>query len=91
VISEDTRNEVADDVTVIPIFSRGSLGPTHVPIGAGRGGIRKPSVLFCEEITTIERGFLARGPWGGRVDDDLLGAVVRAVRRAIGETVPEPK
>lgn len=90
VISTNVRNRLADDVTVIPIFSRGSIGPTHVPLAAGQGGLKKESVLFCEEMTTIDRRFVARGPWGDRVEDDVLRMVVRAVRRAIGEAVPEP-
>jgi len=90
VISTDVRNRLADDVTVIPIFSRGSIGPTHIQLAAGQGGLKRASVLFCEEVTTIERRFVARGPWGGQVEDDVLRAIVRAVRRAIGEAVPEP-
>ena len=90
VISTDVRNRLADDVLVIPIFSRGSIGPTHIPLAAGQGGIKKASVLFCEELTTIDRRYVARGPWGGPVDDDVLRSVVRGVRRAVGEAVPEP-
>ncbi len=82
--------ELADDVTVVPIFSGGAIGPTHIALPAGQGGIRKASVLFCEEIATIDRRFLARGPWGERVDAELLDVVVRGIRRSIGETVPEP-
>ena len=90
VISSDYRNQVADDVIVVPIFSIGADSPTHVRIARGEGGIKKDSVLFCEELTTLELGFLVRGPWGPPVDAGVLRSVVRAVRRAIGETVPEP-
>ncbi len=90
VVSDDTRNSVADHVIVVPIFSRGAIGPTHVALDPGQGGVRKPSVLFCEEIATVDLRFLARGPWGARVDDELLDSVVRGIRRSIGETVPEP-
>jgi mRNA-degrading endonuclease toxin of MazEF toxin-antitoxin module len=91
VISADARNDVADDLIVIPIFSRGAIGPTHVALPHGEGGIRKSSVLFCEEVTTIDSQFIARGPWGARISDVRLDAVVRGVRRSIGETVPEPE
>jgi mRNA-degrading endonuclease toxin of MazEF toxin-antitoxin module len=90
VVSHDVRNRLADDVIVIPIFSQGAAGPTHVPLPRGQGGIRHDSVLFCEEITTVHRDFLVRGPWGPKVDRHLLAAVVRAVRRALGEALPEP-
>ena len=90
VISEDIRNSVTDDVIVVPIFSRGRLGPTRVALPAGTGGVPHDSVLFTEEITTIDRQFLARGPLGTPVPASLLDEVVRAVRRALGDVVPEP-
>jgi mRNA-degrading endonuclease toxin of MazEF toxin-antitoxin module len=90
VVSADVRNRIADDVMVVPIFSNGADGPTHVRLARGSGGIKKNSVLFCEELTTLDRDSLTRGPWGTPVASDVLGAVLRAVRRALGETVPEP-
>ena len=90
VVSENVRNTVRDDLIVVPVFSRGRLGPTRVPIPAGAGNISSDSVLFCEEITTLDRDFLASGPLGPPIDGLRMDAVVRAIRRAIGEVVPEP-
>ena len=90
VVSADIRNRIADDVMVVPIFSQGAIGPTHVRLARGSGGIKKNSVLFCEELTTLDRDFLTHGPLGAPVASEILGAVLRAVRRALGETVPEP-
>lgn len=64
VISANTRNRLCDDVVVIPIFSQGRRGPTRVPIAAGVGGLDRDSVLFYEEITTIDRDFLGAGSLG---------------------------
>ena len=89
IVSADVRNRLADDVIVVPIFSRGAAGPTHVDLGRGAGGIKKDSVLFCEEVTTVDRDFLRTGPWGSPVGTEVLDRVIRAVRRALGETVPE--
>lgn len=89
VISADERNRTEDDVVVVPIFSRGAIGPTHVPIRAGVGGLAHDSVIFCEEISTLDLEFLREGPLGGSVPDSLLQRVVRAVRIAIGD-VPMP-
>jgi len=89
VVSEDIRNELTDDVIVIPVFSRGTLGPTRVTLPAGSGGIRHGGVLFCEEITTIDRDFLRRGPLGPPIEAPLLEQVCRGIRRAVGEVVPE--
>jgi mRNA interferase MazF len=90
VISEDVRNRVRDDLLVIPIFSTGRSGPTRVALPSGQGGLRRTGLLFCEEITTIDRSFLYRGPLGSRVSSVVLDAVLHAVRRAIGDVVLRP-
>lgn len=90
VVSADVRNRIADDLIVVPIFSLGAAGPTHVRLARGSGGIKKDSVLFCEAITTLDRDFLTRGPWGDPVAPDVIAAVIRAVRRSLEETVAEP-
>jgi len=87
-VSEDIRNHLRDDVMVVPVFSRGRSGPTRVTIAAGVGGLRRDCVLFCEELTTIDKDFLVRGPLGERVPATLTTAVVRAIRRAVGEYLP---
>jgi mRNA-degrading endonuclease toxin of MazEF toxin-antitoxin module len=88
-VSVDERNQAEDDVVVVPVFSRGEIGPTHLSIRGGVGGLNHDSVLFCEEITTLDVGFLNEGPLGARVPESLLRRVVRAVRIAIGD-VPMP-
>jgi mRNA-degrading endonuclease toxin of MazEF toxin-antitoxin module len=60
-----------------------------VTLPARSSGLRDNSVIFCEEITTIDRDFLARGPVGS-LSPKLMEAVVRSIQRAIGEVVPEP-
>ncbi len=83
VLSVDARNRATDDLIVIPIFSTGRLGPTRVPIAAGIGGVAHDSVLFCEEITTIDRDYLDMGPLGSRVPESLLAQVLLAVHHAL--------
>lgn len=85
VVSTDERNQLADDVTVVPLFSRGEIGPTRVPIRRGTGGLDHDSVIFCEEITTLDVGFLAEGPLGEPVPESLLHRAVRAIRIAVGD------
>lgn len=87
IVSNDVRNRTEDDVLVVPIFSLGRIGPTHVPVRVGVGGLDHDSVLFCEEITTLDMDFLGEGPLGDRVPDALLRRVVRGVRIAIGDVV----
>jgi mRNA-degrading endonuclease toxin of MazEF toxin-antitoxin module len=85
VVSADARDRARDHVIVVPIFSQGRLGPTRVPLPAPGTGLPHDSVLFCEELTTIDRDFLASGGPRGRVGAELLAQVVLAVRRAIGD------
>jgi mRNA-degrading endonuclease toxin of MazEF toxin-antitoxin module len=90
IVSTDARNRQADDAVVVPLFSRGAIGPTRVFLESGVGGVGHASVLFCEEITTLDQDILRGGPLGPRVPEELLSRIVRAVRRALGEVVPEP-
>jgi len=90
VVSDDVRNRMTDDLIVVPLFSRGRLGPTRVPLLAGAAGLDRESIVFCEEITTIDRDFLKRGPLGERLPQPEMDAVVRGIMRAVGEVVPEP-
>ncbi|MBV9357387.1 MAG: type II toxin-antitoxin system PemK/MazF family toxin [Chloroflexi bacterium] len=85
VISEDARNRARDHVIGVPIFSQGRLGPTRLAIPADSTGLRHESVLFCEELTTIDTDFLTDDGPRGRVGPELLTQVVVAVRRAIGD------
>jgi len=85
VISADARNRARDHVIVVPIFSQGRLGLTRLPIPAAGAGLHHDSVLFCEELTTIDTDFLTADGPRGRVGPDLLAQVILAVRRAIGD------
>jgi hypothetical protein len=90
IISENRRNRASDDYLVIPAFSSGNLGPTRVFLPAEQGGVEHDSILFCDEIVCLDMEFISieDGPQGGIVDEDILEAVVIAVRRAIGDVVP---
>ncbi len=90
VISADERNAAEDDVIVVPIFTRGTIGPTRIPMRGGVGGLDHDSVLFCEEITTLEMDLFSEGPLGDPVPEALLRRAVRAVRIAIGD-MPLPE
>jgi mRNA-degrading endonuclease toxin of MazEF toxin-antitoxin module len=89
IVSSDGRNWNTDDVIAVPIFRNRQLGPTRVAISAGVGGLVYDSVLTCEEIITLRHDFLERGPLGPPAPGPLLDRVVRAIRRAVGEVVPE--
>lgn len=85
VISENTRNQHAPNLLVIPIFTSAPGGPTRVHIQAGQGGVRHDSVLMCDQLITVLRGDLVRGPLGPSVPVSILEAAVTAIRVAVGD------
>lgn len=87
IVSENRRNAALDHAIVVPLFSWGNAGPTRVPLRRGVGGLPHDSVLFCEEITTLDYRALEGGPLGEPVPQALLDLVVVSVRRAIGDVV----
>lgn len=58
VISMDARNRLADEVLVIPASTTLRLAPTHVRLKKGTGGLRRDSVLKCEQVTTLPKRHL---------------------------------
>jgi mRNA-degrading endonuclease toxin of MazEF toxin-antitoxin module len=90
VISVDVRNALRDHVIVVPLFSAGRPGPTRVALPAPLGGLDHDSVLFCDEVTTLHHEFMSERPLGAPVPGRILRDVVKAVRRALGDVVPEP-
>jgi mRNA interferase MazF len=87
IVSIDVRNRLAGDVIVVPLSTNLRPLPTHVLLPAGVGGQRKDSMAKCEQVTTLDKRLLVRGPFGGGVPEPLLAQVVRGIRRAIGEVL----
>jgi mRNA interferase MazF len=87
VVSPDYRNDLAHDVIIIPCSTRLRPAPTHVPLRRGEGGLAEPSVLKCEQITTLDKAEVHE-PLGKPLPASVLRAVERAILRAIGVPVP---
>jgi len=75
------------NVIIVPIYTRGAIDPRHVPIRQGMGGIPHDSILFCEEVSSLDRSLVVDGPYGRPVPEVLLDEVIIGVRRAIGDVV----
>ena len=84
VVSVNARNRLADDVLAIPASTTLKPAPTHVRLRKGTGGVRKDSVLKCEQITTLPKRLLSESALGGPLSPVLLSEVERGVLRAIG-------
>lgn len=56
IVSDDIHNNSpADLVTVLPITSTQSKIPSHVKINPPEGGLKKPSVIKCDQIRTVSK------------------------------------
>ena len=92
VISPNVRNELANDVLVVPCSTNRppvvSTAPTHVRLRRGEGGLPEASVLKCEQITTLHKVDVRAQALGGPVPATKVLEVERAILRAIGVPVP---
>ena len=87
VVSPDIRNRLANDVIVVPLSSVLREAPTHVGLRAREGGLPRPSMAKCEQITTLRRDRLVPRPLGGNLAPARMVAIEKAVLRAIGVPV----
>lgn len=87
VVSPDSRNRLAGDVIVVPVSSVLREAPTHVRLRAREGGLERPSMAKCEQITTLRRDRLAPRPIGGNLAPGRMVEVEKAILRAIGVPV----
>jgi mRNA interferase MazF len=56
IVSVDSFNSgLSGLVVVLPITSRIRPLPLHVPINPPEGGLRRPSVILCDAIRSIDR------------------------------------
>ena len=83
VLSPDRRNERATSVVVVPCSTTLRMGPWHVLLRRGEGGLPAPSMLKCENVTTIDKALLDPRPIGGAVTDRRLDEVRAAILRAL--------
>jgi mRNA interferase MazF len=84
VVSLDVRNRLANDAIVVPLSTTLRPAPTHVELPAGEGGLKETSMAKCEQITTLDKSFLIRGPFAGTISPSLMQEIEKAIQRAIG-------
>ena len=87
VVSMDVRNRLANDVIVVPLTTTLRPAPTHVHLSAGEGGLKGDSMAKCEQVTTLDKSFLLRGPFAGKIKPSLMQEIEKAIQRAIGMIV----
>lgn len=84
IVSMDVRNRLASDLIVVPLSTNLRPAPTHVEFPAGEGGLKETSMAKCEQVTTLDKSFLVRGPFAGTISASLMREIEKAIQRAIG-------
>ncbi len=82
IIQNDLGNRFSPTVIVLPLTSRMGKTPlrTHVPIQPPQGGVRKPSIILCEQVRTLEKSRLSR--YLGSLSAEKMNLVERALNAA---------
>jgi len=89
VLSPAARNERAGDVIIAPLSTVLRDGPWHVRLRKGEAGVTQPSVIKCEQITTLRKEIISSVPLGNALSGARMRSVEMAVLRAIGVPVRE--
>ena len=84
IVSLDVRNRLANDVIAVPISTTLRTSPTHVELTKGEGGLDQTSMAKCEQITTLHKTFLIRGPFSETISPKMMTEVEKAIQRAVG-------
>ena len=84
VVSLDIRNKLANDIIVVPLSTNLRASPTHVLLQEGEGGLLKASMAKCEQVTTIDKSLLIRGPFAGKVSNEKMEEIEKSMMIAIG-------
>ena len=89
IIQNDLGNRFSPTVIILPLTSQQGKRPlaTHVPLSPPQGGIRKPSVILCEQVRTLEKSRLL---WlMGHLKTEKMALVERALQAAVGAAKEE--
>lgn len=79
IVQNDRGNRYSPTVIVVPLTSseRKPGLPTHVNLPGGLGGLKKSSVVLCEQVRTLEKTRLTR--YMGSLDAETLKEVEKAL------------
>ena len=84
VVSLDIRNKLANDIIVVPLSTNLKQSPTHVLLQEGEGELSNASMAKCEQVTTIDKQLLATGPFAGKIGNEKIKEIEKAIMIAIG-------
>ncbi|MDD6683321.1 MAG: type II toxin-antitoxin system PemK/MazF family toxin [Clostridiales bacterium] len=83
IIQNDLGNRFSPTVIILPLTSKMGKVPlrTHVSILPPQGGVRKPSIILCEQVRTLEKSRL-KG-YLGHLPPDKMARVEAALSLAV--------
>ena len=89
IIQNDLGNRFSPPVIALPLTSRMGKAPlrTHVPLQPPQGGVRRPSIILCEQVRTLEKSRLRQHL--GCLSGEKLALVERALALAVGGLTSE--
>ena len=89
IIQNDLGNRFSPTVIALPLTSRMGKAPlrTHVPLHPPQGGVRRPSIILCEQVRTLEKSRLRQHL--GCLSGEKLALVERALALAVGGLTSE--
>ena len=84
IIQNDLGNRFSPTVIVLPLTSKINKTPlpTHVPLLPPQGGVRRPSIILCEQVRTLEKSRLTR--YLGLLSPEKMALVEKALAAAVG-------
>lgn len=85
-VSHDAFNQAPgwQSIIVVPVSTSGAQarrGPTVVGIPGGAGGLSKPSVAVCHQVTTLDRAKLTRR--AGMLPPELMQEVESGLKAVL--------
>jgi mRNA interferase MazF len=86
IVSHNAFNETPGwmSIIVVPISTsslQAKRGPTVVPLPGGAGGLSRPSIAICHQVTTLDRAKLTKRI--GALPSEVLAEVETALRAAM--------
>ncbi len=83
IVQNDRGNRYSPTVIVVPLTTSAHKPglPTHVWVPKGMAGLKKPSVVLCEQVRTLEKTRLDR--YIGSLDAEKLKEVEKALSASL--------
>ncbi len=84
IIQNDLGNRFSPTVIILPLTSKVNKTPlrTHVPLLPPQGGIKRPSIILCEQVRTLEKSRLLGRL--GALSREKMALVEKALAAAVG-------